>query len=127
MKIEPFDVLKRAVSDRKLGLIAEEAIRFVGDDHYQARRSSGSGQSSVSIVRMYKVRMGLVNFRASAFVGLDETIETLGQQEVTVHLSVIETERGVISLWLADPLGPPLGIVIAKFLAEPGDDFNPVG
>jgi hypothetical protein len=67
---------------------------------------------------MYKIRMSLEKFKTDAFIGLEESIKSLSESEVTVHLSVIETEKGVISVWLEDRPGPPVGIVIAKFVSQ---------
>jgi hypothetical protein len=107
--------LRRYDNDAKLGSVFTEALQFVEGSEFKFLQSSGPGQSSRSVVRMYKIRMGLPNFKRYAFVGLEESIKSPSEREITVHLSVIETEKGVISLWLADSLGPPLGIVIAKF------------
>jgi hypothetical protein len=94
MDVDPFDILKRSENDAKLGAIAKEALRFVGEAEYKVLQTPGPGQSSSSVVRMYKVRMGLEKFKRDAFMGLDESIEALSEREVTVHLSVIEMEKG---------------------------------
>jgi hypothetical protein len=115
MRVDPIDVLRRYENDAELGNVAREALQFVEGSEFKFLQSPGPGQSSRSVVRMYKIRMGLPKFKRDAFIGLEESIKSLSEQEVTVHLSVIETEKGVISLWLADTSGVPAGIVIAKF------------
>jgi hypothetical protein len=83
--------------------------------HDPVLQSPGPGQSSLAVVRMYEIRKSLRNFRKSAFIGLDESIESLRKRDVNVHLSAIETEKGVVSLWLTDESSPPVAIVIARF------------
>jgi hypothetical protein len=118
MNVDPIDILRRYENDAKLGNVAREALQFVEGSEFKFLQSLGPGQSSHSVVRMYKIRMGLAKFKRDAFFGLEETIKVLNEQEVTVHLSVIETEKGVISLWLVDSSAPPAGIVIAKFVSQ---------
>ncbi len=112
-----FEILRRSENDAKLGAVAKEALQFVGGAKYKILQTPGPGKTSSSVVRMYKIRMGLEKFKRDAFAGLDETIEALRERERTVHLSVIEMEKGVISVWLADS-GQPVGIVIAKFVSK---------
>jgi hypothetical protein len=64
---------------------------------------------------MYEIRRSLKKFQRNAFVGLEESIESLRQRDVNVHLAAIETEKGVISLWLTDESRSPIAVVIAKF------------
>jgi hypothetical protein len=54
-------------------------------------------------------------FKSDAFVGLSESLRSLSEHDVTVHLSAIETQKGIVSVWLADERGPPVAIVIARF------------
>lgn len=127
MDIDLFDLLKRSEYDVKLGPVAEEALRFVGAAEYKILKTPGPGQSSFSVVRMYRVRMGLERFDRDAFVGLDESIEVLSEREVTVNLSVIEMEKGIISIWLSNSSGRPVGIVIAKFISKDDDTLHSAG
>jgi len=120
VNVDPIDILKKYENESKLGAVAREALQFVERSEFKFRQSRGPGQSSHSVVRMYKVRMGLEKFKKDAFTGLEESIQSLSEREVTVHLSVIETEKGLISVWLADSSGPPIGIVIAKFASQTG-------
>jgi hypothetical protein len=64
---------------------------------------------------MYKIRRSLPKFNHNAFVGLSEAIESVSERDVNVHLAVIETEKGLISLWLASASGVPIAIVTAKY------------
>lgn len=64
---------------------------------------------------MYKVRMSLPKFKRSAFIGLDESIESLGKRDQIVHLAVIETEGALISLWIAEASGKLVAIVAGRF------------
>jgi hypothetical protein len=107
--------LTRYQHDDKLVNVAKEALRFVAGSEINIQQSGGAGQSSFGVVRMYKVRMGLEKFRREAFVGLDESLKVLGECDIVVHLSVIQTKSGVISIWLPDEEGPPVGIIIANF------------
>ncbi len=118
MNVDPIDILRRYEDDAELGGVARAALQFVEASEVRLLQCPGPGQSSGSVVRMYKIRMGLPKFKSDAFIGLEESIKSLGQHEVTVHLSVIETEKGVISLWLGDSSGTPAGIVIAKFVSQ---------
>ncbi|MGB9330140.1 MAG: hypothetical protein WCB10_05170 [Steroidobacteraceae bacterium] len=120
MNVDPIAILRRYENDPKLGAVAREALQFIEGSEFRFQQSPGPGQSSHSIVRMYKIRMHLPKFKRDAFIGLEESIKSLSEHEITVHLSVIETEKGVVSVWLADSSGPPLGIVIAKFVTQTG-------
>jgi hypothetical protein len=115
MNISPIDVLRNYRDESKLGSVARQALQFLEGTQCKFLQSSGSGQSSLSVVRMYEIRMSLKKFQRNAFIGLEESIESLRQRDVNVHLSAIETEKGVISLWLTDKSSPPVGVVIAKF------------
>jgi len=68
--------------------------------------------------------MGLKKFRKDAFIGLEESIEVLSEREVIVQLSVIETDEGVILVWLADIVAAPVGIVIARFVSKDVDEWQ---
>jgi len=68
--------------------------------------------------------MGPEKFKRDVFVGLNESIEALSEREVTVHLSVIETKKGPISLWLADNSNTPVGIVIARSILKNDDELQ---
>jgi hypothetical protein len=48
------------------------------------------------------------------FTGLEESIECLSRHDVTVHLCVVESENGVIALWLTDHSNVPVGVVVIK-------------
>ena len=56
------------------------------------------------------------SYRSEAFFGVEESISSLAVKDVIVHLSVIETEQGAVSVWLIDDRSPPAGIVVGKFL-----------
>lgn len=127
MDIDLFDILRLSENDAKLGAVTKEALEFFGGAKYKILQTPGPGQTSSSVVRMYKIRMGLEKFKRDAFIGLDESIEALSEREVMVHLSVIEMEKGVISVWLADSFSPPVGIVIAKFVSKTDDELQSAG
>ena len=44
MDVDPFDILKRSENDAKLGAIAKEALRFVGEAEYKVLQTPGPGQ-----------------------------------------------------------------------------------
>lgn len=115
MNIDPTNILRVHQDDPSLGVIAKQALLFVEGASCKFPQAGGPGQSSLAVVRMYEIRKGLKNFKSNAFVGLEESIKCLRECGVGVHLSVIETEKGIISLWLAEESGLLLGIVIAKF------------
>ena len=115
MSLDLISVLKKYQDEPKLGSISRQVLQFVEGTQCKFLQSPGPGQSSRSVVRMYEIRKGLNGFHSNAFVGLQESIESLNQRDVTVHLSVIETEKGVVSVWLVDEASPPLAIVLAKF------------
>jgi hypothetical protein len=109
------DILKRSQNDPKLGAVISKALQFIGDSEYKILQTPGPGQTSSSVVRMYQIRMGLPKFKREAFIGLDESILRLGEREVTVHLSVVEMEKGLVSVWLTDGSSPPIGVVISEY------------
>lgn len=115
MNINPIEVLRNYQDEPNLGSVAKQALRFLEGAQCKFLQSSGPGQSSISVVRMYEIRKSLEKFRRSAFVGLEESIESLRKRDVNVHLSAIETEKGIISLWITDESSSPVGIVIARF------------
>jgi hypothetical protein len=69
----------------------------------------------MSVERLYRIRMGLDKFNKDAFIGLDESMDSLGERDVEVHLLAIETERGIVSVWMTDASSPPVGVIIARF------------
>lgn len=115
MNGDAIEVLRRHQDDSKLGMIAKEALRFVEGAKCKFLQADGPGQSSFAVVRMYEIRRSLKKFKPDAFIGLMESIESLRECDVNVHLSVVETELGVISLWLTRQPDSLLGIVISKF------------
>ena len=115
MNIDPINTLRSYRDEPNLGAIARQALQFIEGAQSRVLQSPGPGQSSLAVVRMYEIRKSLRKFQQNAFVGLDESIESLRKRDVNVHLSAIETEKGVVSLWLTDESSPPVGIVIARF------------
>jgi hypothetical protein len=115
MSIDAIGVLRRHQADARLGAIAAQALQFIDGSPYKVLHTPGSGESSLSIVRMWEIRRSLKGFNHSAFVGLEESLACLRERDVAVHLAVIETERGLVSLWVVDEANPPLAIIIAKF------------
>jgi hypothetical protein len=75
---------------------------------------SGGGQSSFDIAETYRLRMSLDKFKKENFSGLEESIECLSRDDVTVHLCVVESENGVIALWLTDHSSVPVSVVVIK-------------
>jgi hypothetical protein len=115
MNSDLIDILRTHQDNPKLGSTAKQALRFVEGATCKFLQTASLGQSSLAVVRMYEIRRSLQKFKPEAFIGLDESIEYLREHNVRVHLGVIETEKGVVSLWLAEKSNVPLGIVIAKF------------
>jgi hypothetical protein len=122
MSFDLINILKAHQSEKKLGAIAKEALKFIDGAVIKSWQSPGVGQSSLSVANMYKIRMKHKTQKPEAFLGLEESISSLTANDLTVHLSVIETSHGVVSVWLLDGQGPPVGIVVGKFL--PSDDFQ---
>jgi hypothetical protein len=117
MTINPINILRRHQDEPKLGAVAREALAFLEGAQCRFLQSPGPGQSASSVIRMYEIRRSLKKFKESAFLGLQESIDSLREHDVTVHLSAIETEKGIVSLWLQNESSPPVAIVIAKFEA----------
>ena len=115
MNIDPLEVLRNYRDEPKLGSVASQALHFLEGTQCKFLHSSGRGQSSLWVARMYEIRKSLEKFRRDAFFGLEESIESLRQVDVNVHLWAIETEKGIVSVWLMDESSPPVGVVIAKF------------
>ncbi len=115
MNINPIEVLRNHKDEPKLGCVIRQALQFIEGAQCKFLQSSELGQSSLSVVRMYEIRKSLKKFQRDAFIGLEESIESLRQRDMNVHLCAIETEKGVISLWLTDERSPPAGVIIAKF------------
>ena len=116
MSVDLLNILAASRHNKKLGSVAKEALEFVKGTTVKYWRSPGTGHSSLSIANIYRIRMGLETYRPEAFLGLEDSISSLTAKDVMVHLSVIETEQGVVSIWLVDDQSPPVGIVIGKFL-----------
>jgi hypothetical protein len=116
MSTDPIEILKNCQGDPRLGHIAAQALHFLEGIHYRVLNSPGPGQSPHSVVRMYEVRKTLKNFRPNAFVGLQESINSLQHCNGNVHLVAIETEKGFISLWVTENPSSLQGVVIAGFV-----------
>jgi hypothetical protein len=115
MNPDPIGILKMYQDDPKLGALAKQALRFVEGDSYTVLQSSGQGQLPRWVASMWEIRMSIPKFKREAFSGLEEAIASLRATDVNVHLSVIETAKGLISVWLADKTHVPVGIIIAKY------------
>jgi len=117
MSRDPISILKTYQDDPKLGGIAKDALRFVegASCTFLQSNSSKEGQSPLGVVRMYEIRMSHKKLTREKFTGLEESIESLRTSAVNVHLCAIETEKGFVSLWLADKTDVPVGIVISRF------------
>jgi hypothetical protein len=112
------NILAANQNDEKLGTVAKEALEFVKGTTVKSWQSPGTGQSSLSVANIYKIRMKHETYRPEAFLGLEDSISSLAAKDVTVHLSVIETEQGLVSVWLVDDQSPPVGIIVGKFLPQ---------
>lgn len=115
MNPDPIGILKMYQDDPKLGALAKQALRFVEGDSYTVLQSPGQGQLPRWVASMWEIRMSFPKFKREAFSGLEEAIALLRATDVNVHLSVIETAKGLISVWLADKTHVPVGIIIAKY------------
>jgi hypothetical protein len=113
MTSDLIDVLRKSQDEPGLGSIAKEALHFVEGAQHKFLQAAQKGQPSVSVAQMYELRKR--HCKLSAFIGLDESIQSLQQRDVTVRLAIIETDKGFVSIWLADESRPPMGIVIAQF------------
>jgi hypothetical protein len=113
MTSDLIDVLRKYQDEPGLGAILKAALHFVEGAQYKFLQTAQRGQPSVSVAQMYEVRKR--HCKLSAFTGLDESIQSLRKRDVTVRLAIIETDRGFVSIWLADESSPPMAVVIAKF------------
>ena len=111
----PVKLLARWESEPRIGPVINKVLKFLEGLKYTQLQSPAKGQSSRGVARMYEVRQGLSNFKANAFVGLSEAIEILKSQEVVVHLCVLETQRGLVSIWLDETEERPLAVVLALY------------
>jgi hypothetical protein len=116
MNYDLIKLLEAHRNDEGLGPIINEAIEFARDASVKWWRSPGTGQPSFSVAKTYRTRIGNKKYKKEAFSGMEESILSLAAKDVTVHLSVIETDKGVVSVWLENEHGPPVGIVIGRFL-----------
>jgi hypothetical protein len=118
MSLDAMEFLRRWQDEPTLGPIARQAVRFLDGLEYNVLQSPGAGQSSFSVAKMYEIRKRLKGFKTDAFSGLQESIASLQRQDVKVHLCLIETGKGLISIWFTDESNPPLGIVLARVLSS---------
>lgn len=112
---KPVELLTRWSSDPEIGPVIKQVLKFLEGSKYKQLQSPGKGQSSLGVARMYDVRQGLSNFKAHAFVGLSEAIKRLKSQDVVVHLCVLETDRGLVSIWVDEKQERPLAVVLAIY------------
>lgn len=115
MNNDLIDILKTHQSDRALGKVAQKALAFIQGSTAKSWKSPGTGESSLSVANTYKIRIKHKTHQPEAFFGLEESILSLTATEVMVHLSVAETDQGVVSVWLADDRITPVAIVVGKF------------
>jgi hypothetical protein len=107
-------IIATLLDDPRWGAVAEEALRFIDASPLNSQHSATQGQSSTAVAEMYKLRKKIGNIEDGTICGLDETIASLGEQDVEVRLGVIETDRGWVALWLVDDQNYPAGIMILK-------------
>jgi len=108
-------ILESHQNDQLLGSLAKEAVEFIRGSTIKYSRSSGSGHSSLSIAKIYKLRLKRKTKRPGAVLGLEESISSLSAQDVTVYLSHIETDRGIVAIWLSEDQSNLAAIVLLNF------------
>jgi hypothetical protein len=116
MSADPIEVLRNRQNDSRLGPIVREALKFLRGAEFVFHQSPRRGQSSLSVARMYSIRMKRI--MKPGIVGLEESIRSLEQREITVCLSVVETEKGLISVWLEKDSAKLIAVVVMKFGSE---------
>lgn len=114
MTNELINILKNCATGHGVDQIAKLALKFIESADDKSFHLSGPGQSSLSIAKIYKIRMKHKTFRPEAFEGLEQSIEALDAKDVIVRLAAVETDKGVVSVWLNGD-DEPVGIVVGKY------------
>jgi hypothetical protein len=108
------DFLKAHQADRQLGHVVKQALLLIESAPIKSWDSPGDGQSSHSLAKTYQIRMSHKTYSPERFLGLEESISTLKEDDVLVHLSVIETEKNLISIWRTHDSHQLKGLVIGS-------------
>ena len=103
---EPYDHLLRAIIVEVLEFLKSVTIM-------EERGPRGSGQPAKQVSELHAFRRRSNYYKAGAIVGLDETIVSLERMEGNVRLGVIETDHGIVALWLNEQ-GSISGVMIMK-------------
>jgi hypothetical protein len=114
MNNSPISVLKDHLSDPTWAALAREALHLIDGSTVKSAHTATQGQPSSEVAETHEVRKKIGYYNKKYVLGLDETIAALRSRETEVRLSVVETDQGIVALWL-DNQDSPCGITVLKF------------
>src|SRR5690242_14019106 len=89
------DIL-RACREGRLSAAAQEALDFIERADIPQFTWSNETERSTWIAEIWEIRRSSPKFKRDAFVGLDESIDSLGANEVAVRHALVETGKGLV-------------------------------
>jgi hypothetical protein len=94
--------------------VVAAALRMIAEANTDSELGpSGAGQSAKEVAELHAFRRSVGYYKPGSAVGLEHAIESLNGMPGRVHLGVIETDRGVISMWLDDQ-NALVGIIVVR-------------
>lgn len=95
--------------------VASQALAFIERARTRHFTRSAETSQSADIARIWEIRRSLPKFKRAAFVGLNESIEALGANDIPVRLSLVETESVLVAVWIDEAKGSPVGIIVLMY------------
>lgn len=90
-----------------------EALMMLRKSNRMSQRLSPNFNSSLIPAAIWRNRHRVGNLRAEAFRGIDETVRSLGAADFEVKLGLIETENGLVAIWLRNQQSQVAGVIVA--------------
>jgi hypothetical protein len=113
MNIDLIDMLSKHRDDPGMGSIVSEALRFIEGSTLTSQSISTGLQSSMYVADLYQLRKRIGSVKES-LCGLNESIASLGRQDVQVGFGMLKSDLGIVLIWYTDEEHYPAGIMVLK-------------
>jgi hypothetical protein len=113
--ISVIDILRSYPPHDRFGPVIAKGLEMIkGGTTRVGNGEDSEGLSSLYYAKLWKSRLERGRLDKDVFLGVEETIHSLGAEDVVVRLSVVESPTCNIFVWLSDSHGPPVGVIVMK-------------
>ena len=111
MNIDLKGMLASHVNDPRMGAVAFEALRIIGQFPATSEHVSTQRIPPKQVAEIWKRRLSMGFLKKEAICGIEETISSLSKLRSDVLFGYVETPSGFVGVWFLDEQSGPVGII----------------